>query len=148
MNKTNSIVLTLFILILLGMSHYFSVQTLDRQREIVRNVVLFDTEIITKRHKSIPYTVKEGVFFDKWSNRTFQAPIDDDLYKSFVNGNKKSIEMQRAVSLDMVESTLYAGSGYRIMSAILFLVALISLFNGLFISRVLIPRRAQLLNNS
>lgn len=147
MNKSNSVVLTLFILILLGLSHYFSVQALDRQREIVRNVILFDTEIIQKRHKSIPYTVKEGVFFDKWSNRTFQDPIDDDLYKSFLTGNKKSIEMQRAVSLDTVDSTLYAGSGYKIMSAILFLVALISLFNGLFISRILIPRRVQLLTN-
>lgn len=147
MNKTNSVVLTLFILILLGLSHYCSVQALDRQREIVRNVILFDTKIIQERHKSIHYTVKEGVFFDKWSNRTFQDPIDDDLYKSFVTGNKKSIEMQRAVSLDTVDSTLYAGSGYKIMSAILFLVALISLFNGLFISQILIPRRGQLLTN-
>lgn len=141
MNKTNSIFLTIFIFFLLGLSHLSSVQGLKRQTEITRSVVLIDTAIVEKRHKNRPYTITEGVFFDKWSNKKFNAPIDEDLYQSFLKGNKKSIDMQRAVSLDMVDSTLYIGTAYRVMSILLFLGSLALIFHGFFISRKLLPKR-------
>lgn len=140
MNKNTSIILTLFTLILLGLSYFASSQADNRQLENIRSVILFDTEIIQKRHKSIPYTVTEGVFFDKLSNRTFKTSIDNVMYEAFLKGNKKSIDMQRSLSLDVVESTRYIGSGYRIISALLFLVALLFVFHGFIINRKLTPQ--------
>lgn len=73
MTKTTPILLTLAILALFGLSYFASNQANDRQIDRTRNVVLFETKIVEKRHNKIPYNMIEGQFFDIFSNRTFTA---------------------------------------------------------------------------
>jgi hypothetical protein len=138
MTKTTPLILTFFILALFALSYFGSVQADKRQLESVRSVILFDVSTVEKRHNKVPYTIKEGVFFDIITNRQFTAEIDPTLYASFLTNNKKSINMQRSFNLDIIESTPSIGSAYRIISAVLFLIALITLVDGLFINRKLV----------
>jgi hypothetical protein len=135
MNQTKPLTLTFFIVALLALSYFGLGQANKRQLESVRSLVLFDVTTVEKRHNDMPYTIKEGVFFDIITNRRFTAEIESTLYASFLIGNQKSIHMQRSFNLDTIESTPSIGSAYRIVSAVLFWLALMVLVDGLIVNR-------------
>lgn len=143
MNKPTPIILTFFILALLALSYFGSIQADKRQLESVRSVILFDVTTVEKRHNKINYTINEGVFFDIITNRQFTAEIEQTLYASFLADNKKSVNIQRSFNLDTIEDTPSIGTAYRIVSAVLFWLALIALVDGFFFNRKVVTHATQ-----
>lgn len=141
MTKTTPILLTLAILALFGLSYFASSKANDRQIESVRDVVLFETKIVEKRHNKKSYNIIEGHFFDRFSNRTFTAEIDKTLQDEFLEAGK-AIDVRRSFDLDTIESTPTLGTAYGMFSGFLLLLGLFALIDGLFINRKLVSHPA------
>lgn len=141
MTKTTPILLTLAILALFGLSYFASSKANGRQIESFRNVVLFETKIVEKRHNKKSYNIIEGHFFDSFSNRTFTAEIDKALQDDFLKAGK-AIDIRRSFDLDTIESTPSMGTAYGMISVFLFLLGLTALIDGLFINRKLVANPA------
>ena len=137
MNKITPMFLTFAILALFGLSYFASNQANDRQIDRTRNVVLFETKIVEKRHNKTPYNVIDGNFFDTFSNRTFTAEIDSDLQAVFLKAGT-AIDVRRSFNLDTIESTPHLGAAYGILSFFLLFIGMAALFDRFFINRNLV----------
>lgn len=105
-----------------------------RQAKSVRDVTLYDTSTESYQNKSNVNINTKGYFVDKTTGLKFSTTIQDKLYREFEEGKNKPIELQKELSLDVIESTR-TGKLFTILGGFLWLVAVV-ISGSFFVSHI------------
>jgi len=111
------------ILCTLASSYLMFQESFKRTELKLRDVTLYDTSVTSYKVKSNTVVNTKGYFWDKETNLTFTAPIQDKLYREFQEGKNKQIAIQREFNLDTIENK-YDGPLFKFLASVLIILLL------------------------
>lgn len=133
-NKILTLLLTSIVLLTFLSSYLMLQESFKRTDLQMRDVTLYDTAVTSYNVKNNTVVNTKGYFFDKETNLTFIAPIQDKLYREFKEGKNKQITIQREFNLDTIENSS-DGPLLKFLAGILIILLVFSFGTAIIINQ-------------